>query len=73
MGGQTQHMEIFALWLCEVVHEFSEEGELLMGGGEDGVLAEVDFVLVELEALPCLEDMEGAALLLSLFLHSNLC
>lgn len=37
-----EHVEIFALVFSEVVEEFSLEGELFMGRGEDGVLGEVD-------------------------------
>lgn len=67
-------MELSALSFVEVVHEFSDECELFEGGGEDGILAEVYLVLVDLEAFTGLEESEGAlgtAFLLGLFLHSD--
>jgi hypothetical protein len=66
-------MELPTLSFVEVVHEFCDEGELFEGGGEDGVLAEVYLVLVDLEAFAGLEEGEGApgtTFLLGLFLHA---
>lgn len=49
-GFDFEEMELALLGFSEVVHEFSEEGELFEGGGEDGILAEVDLVFIEFEA-----------------------
>ena len=41
-----EEVKLFPLGLAEVVEEFYVDGELFEGGGEDGVLAEVDLVFV---------------------------
>lgn len=53
-------MELASLCLFEIVHKLSDERELLEGGGEDGVLAEINLVFVDLEALARLEYRESA-------------
>ena len=50
-GFDFDHVEVPLLGFGEVVEEFDIEGELLEGGGEDGVLAEVDSGFVDLQAL----------------------
>ena len=71
-GVEVEHVKFFALVFEEVVHEFDLEGELFMRGGEDGILAEVDFAFVDFEALCSLEDMKSTSFILALLLHQNL-
>ena len=68
-SAEVEHVKILALSFDEVVHEFELEGELFVRGGKDGVLAEVELVLVDLEALYSLKNMKSAPFVLALLLH----
>lgn len=56
LGLDLDHMELSSLSLIEVIHQLSDEGELLERRCEDGVLAEVYLVFVDLQALMGLEE-----------------
>lgn len=60
LGSYLDHMELASLCLFEIVHKLGDERELLEGGGEDGILAEINLVFVDLEALARLEYRESA-------------
>lgn len=68
-------MEFSALCFGEIVEEIGNDWELFVGGGEDGIFAEVDFVFVEFEALACVEKGEAFWLdfIFSLFFHYYYC
>lgn len=45
-------MEILALVFCKKVHHFDSDDNLLVGAGKDGIFAEVDTILINLQAVP---------------------
>lgn len=66
-------MELLPLTFPEVVKKLDEDGELFMGGGEDRILAEVDFIFIQFEALAGMKDGEGFGWIffLAFFFHYN--
>jgi len=66
-----EQVEFPFLSFPKVVHQFGNERELLETGGEDGVLAKVDLVLVQLQAFGSVDEDESflEMFLLALFLH----
>lgn len=55
-------MKLPPLTLPEIVHELCDQGQLLVRGGEDGVLAKVDFVFIDFKALVGVENGEAFGL-----------
>ena len=70
---KLEQVKLFPLAFPEVVKKLDEDGELLVGGGEDRVLAEVDFIFIQFKALAGIEDGEGFGwiFLLAFFFHNN--
>ena len=63
-------MKIPSLRFSEIVQQFLSHWHLLVQRGKDRVLAEVDFIPVQFEALTCMQQSKTlTSLLLSFLLH----
>lgn len=69
--SKFEEVELAALCIPKVVEELCENGELFVGRGEDGVLAEVHFVFIEFKTLACMEQGKtfGLTFIFALILH----
>ena len=62
LGLHLQQMKIFPLSLIKVIHEFHIENELFEARCKDGILAKINFILINFQALASVQDSERALL-----------